>query len=779
MGTSLVSKLVVVVIFGSVVLMGETVHPATAQGASSALSRYPYASEVVGNSATIDWATDRSQSTGSAIWGEVNNGTCAPSNRVTATGVAITVDSTGEYQWSARLTFPGPGTYCYRPQLGSTDLLGSEPSPQLETAAAPGSAFSFAVVGDFGAVGGGSTGEAGVLSQIGSSPASFVVSTGDSDNANGSQTDYGDLSRGNVFPFAYLPKIGNRPIFAAQGNHGFTNNLPYLQNFPAPLAAQTSGGRNLRESYCCISTLSGQATYASSWFAFDWGSARFYVLEAAWADGQGGYQGDFLAHWNGGVAGCGPCGAELAWLKADLAAHTGTALKFAFFHYPLHADSSSQGSDAYLDGAGGLEGLLAANHVSVVFNGHAHIYERNLPQIAGSPMVSYVTGAGGAALGTVSRCSAFDAYAIGSGSSCRAPKPTSASHVYEFLLVTVNGNQVTVTPTDSTGQTFDRQTYTFEPPTQTSDFSLAAAPTSLSVGQGSAGTSTISTAVTNGSAQAVALSATGAPSGTSVSFSPASVSAGQYSTMTVTTSTSTPLGSSTITVTGTGTSATHTVPVDLTVTSVGGGPALVQSAGATESSASTALTGTFPTATGSGHLLVLSASVYTGATNRITSVSDSAGNAWTRIGSYYVSGHYSDGEMWFAANARPVTSVTVHTASAATVSFAVQEYSGIRATSPLGTSTGASNTSALAGSGSTASTVPNSLVVGFAAGHGNVQALTVTSPGLTVLPQRTSTGNAASVVAGYTVAATPGPQSFTARFGTAMYWAAGVAVFVP
>jgi hypothetical protein len=448
-----------------IVAVAGTVHPATAQGASSALTRYPYASEVVGTSATVDWATTRSQSTGSVTWGAVNNGTCTPSNRVPATSVSITVGSTNEYQWSARLIFPGPGSYCYRPQLGTTDLLGSEPSPQLLTAAAPGTPFSFAVIGDFGAPGGGSAGEAGVMSQIGASPASFVVSVGDNEeNGTGSQTDYGDLTRGSVFRPAYLPKIGGRPIFAVQGNHGFTNNLPYLQNFPAPLASTSSGGRNLQESYCCISTLSGSQKYASSWYAFDWGGARFYMLEAAWADGQGGYEGDFLAHWKGAVAGCGPCGAELAWLKADLAAHTGTALKFAFFHYPLHADSSSQGSDTYLTGAGGLEGLLAVNRVDVVFNGHTHIYERNLPQIPGTSMVSYVTGAGGAPLGSVNGCSAFDAYAIGSGSSCHAPKPTSDAHVYEYLLVTVNGNQVTVTPTDSTGQTFDRQTYDFGPP---------------------------------------------------------------------------------------------------------------------------------------------------------------------------------------------------------------------------------------------------------------------------------------------------------------------------
>jgi hypothetical protein len=223
------------------------------------------------------------------------------------------------------------------------------------------------------------------------------------------------------------------------------------------------------------------------------------------------------------------------------------------------------------------------------------------------------------------------------------------------------------------------------------------------------------------------------------------------------------------------------VPVNVTVTAAGtgAGPALVQSAGATESSSSTALTGTFPAATTSGNLLVLSASVYTGATNRVTSVSDTAGNAWTRVGTYYVSGHYSDGEMWYAANAQPVTSVTVHTASAATVSFTMQEYSGISTTSPLATSAGASNTGTIASSGSTASTAPNSLVVGFAAGHGNTQGITVTSPGFTVLPQQTSIGTATSVVAGYAVVPTPGPQSFTATFGTAMYWAAGIAVFSP
>ncbi len=77
---------------------------------------------------------------------------------------------------TAALGFPGPGTYCYRPQLGGTDLLDTDPSPRVTAAAPPGSGFSFAVLGDWGA---GTVAQANVLSLIGASPARFVVTTGD------------------------------------------------------------------------------------------------------------------------------------------------------------------------------------------------------------------------------------------------------------------------------------------------------------------------------------------------------------------------------------------------------------------------------------------------------------------------------------------------------------------------------------------------------------------------------------------------------------------------
>jgi hypothetical protein len=97
------------------------------------------------------------------------------------------------------------------------------------------------------------------------------------------------------------------------------------------------------------------------------------------------------------------------------------------------------------------------------------------------------------------------------------------------------------------------------------DFSISANPTSLTLLQGANGTSTISTAVTNGSAQTVNLTVSGVPTGATATVEPTSITAGGASTLTVNAGTAAP-GTYTLTVTGTGTSATHSVTVGLTVT---------------------------------------------------------------------------------------------------------------------------------------------------------------------------------------------------------------------
>jgi hypothetical protein len=325
-------------------------------------------------------------------------------------------------------------------------------------------------------------------------------------------------------------------------------------------------------------------------------------------------------------------------------------------------------------------------------------------------------------------------------------------------------------------------------PPPINDFSIAASPSSVSVVQGQAVSTTISTAVVSGSTQAVALSASGLPAGTSAVFNPASVSAGAGSTLTLTTSSGTPTGSTSITVTGTGSSATHSTTVSLSVSAPppppppGGGPQLVQAAGAHESTSSTSLSVSLAAPTRQGDLLVLAAGVYAGPTNLITRVSDPAGNAWKKIGAYYVAGHYSDGELWYAANAAPVSSVTVTLASATVMALEVQEFSGVATTNPLDVFAGASNTGTTAASGPATPGAAGELAVGFAGGHGSSQALSVTAGGFTNQAQQNSTNGSAtptSLLAGYKVVSSATAQSFTATFPGAMYWAAGIAFFRP
>src|SRR5581483_701174 len=84
-------------------------------------------------------------------------------------------------------------------------------------------------------------------------------------------------------------------------------------------------------------------------------------------------------------------------------------------------------------------------------------------------------------------------------------------------------------------------------PTSNPDFSISASPSSVSIAQGSLGTSTISTSVVNGFNSAVSLSASGLPTGATASFSPTSIGApgSGSSTMTINVGASTPTGTST------------------------------------------------------------------------------------------------------------------------------------------------------------------------------------------------------------------------------------------
>jgi Ca2+-binding RTX toxin-like protein len=291
--------------------------------------------------------------------------------------------------------------------------------------------------------------------------------TGDTAYPDGSQTNYGDLQQTGpdisaIFGPDFWSVPGRSiPVFNVTGNHGFFAGATQIINWPEQAAATGSAGSYRTDLYPSVAGATG-GRYPSFWYAFDAGPARFYVLTTAWADGNGGtngvYAADAAAHWA-------PDQAEYDWLEHDLQTHPG-GLKFAFWHYPLYADTPGARSDSSLQGGPGtLQGLLDANHVNIAFNGHAHGYQRNAADPAG--LISYVFGNGGADLGPISTCSVFDLYAIGKHAThCGlAPAGLTDDHVFGFAKVTVDGQHVTVTPTDELGRTYDIQTYTFAPVT--------------------------------------------------------------------------------------------------------------------------------------------------------------------------------------------------------------------------------------------------------------------------------------------------------------------------
>ncbi|MEP6758405.1 MAG: metallophosphoesterase family protein [Actinomycetota bacterium] len=443
----------------------------TAASYSSSLRRYPYLTDLVSTNVTINWATTTSASTGSVRYGRSGVESCT-AHTVTATQTSITVGSTTEYQWKAQLSgLSTDSAYCYRVYGGTTDLLGSDASPIFRSQVSSGSnaSYSFAVFGDWGVVdgGGNNADQARLMSQIAASGARFAVTSGDTAYDSGSQKNYGDLvqkgtATSSIFGPSFWTVAGDSiAMFNTQGNHGL-NSVP-LVNWPQDRAVAGSNGRYQMDTYCCSNGTSSRS-YPSEWYAFDAGRARFYVLDAAWSNSNVGdtdlYENDYDAHWTSSRA-------EYQWLANDLASNPRT-VSFAFLHFPLYADNANEGSDPWLAGSSHLEGLLAKYGVDIVFNGHAHIYERNRASATGMP-VSYVTGGGGGKLAPVNRCSSIDQYAIGwsysastHGSACgTAPRPSTIDRVFHFLLVTVNGTQVTVTPTDELGRTFDVQSYSF------------------------------------------------------------------------------------------------------------------------------------------------------------------------------------------------------------------------------------------------------------------------------------------------------------------------------
>jgi hypothetical protein len=102
-------------------------------------------------------------------------------------------------------------------------------------------------------------------------------------------------------------------------------------------------------------------------------------------------------------------------------------------------------------------------------------------------------------------------------------------------------------------------------------FSLSSSASSMTVGQGGTGSSTITSTLSGSFNSSIALSASGLPAGTTAALSPSSIAApgSGSSTLTISVDSSTPVGTYGVIVTGTGGGQTHSTSFNLTVTTGG------------------------------------------------------------------------------------------------------------------------------------------------------------------------------------------------------------------
>jgi len=420
-------------------LLLSAVTPATnAAGTTPVLARYPYLTDLTSSSVAVTWATTSLDSSpGVVTFGAV--GSNCTDSIASATKAPSTYTAFGEttpyYQHSVQLTNLVPSTaYCYRVYSGTTTpgtpLLG-EPQqfPTTFTTLPPvGSAasFSFNVLGDWGETSLTNNSPLGTYNgyqdalesqlaasaRLASNPATFAVSTGDIAYSGGTPSNYGDLNhpgdglggaaeQSNVFDARYWAKVGGSlPLFATTGNHGRNNT--FFSTWPTPTNVQASAGAyGTTVPYPSVDGLPA-GNYPSDWYAFTVANVRFYILDADWTDlSQASsptlgtacrngtcptYQADRDEHWQ-------QTSSEYQWLSHDLqgdvSARGASALRMAFFHYPLRVDQNNYTTqqDVYLQNsaanptgaASSLEALLSASHVNLAFNGHAHLYQRNVP----------------------------------------------------------------------------------------------------------------------------------------------------------------------------------------------------------------------------------------------------------------------------------------------------------------------------------------------------------------------------------------------------------------
>jgi hypothetical protein len=190
----------------------------------------------------------------------------------------------------------------------------------------------------------------------------------------------------------YAPVLAARPMFPTSGNHDY----------------ETADAAPYRQVF--VLPENGGDGGVERWYSYDWGNVHLVALDTERT---------------------GPI--QAAWLEADLAANK-LPWTIVYGHKPPHS-SGEHGDDPAFNQY--FVPILKAHHVQLVLSGHDHDYERFKP-IDGITYI--VTGGGGRGVRDLNTREAGSAF---------------AEAVINCLVVTVEGDTLTVHAIDGTGREFD------------------------------------------------------------------------------------------------------------------------------------------------------------------------------------------------------------------------------------------------------------------------------------------------------------------------------------
>jgi hypothetical protein len=248
------------------------------------------------------------------------------------------------------------------------------------------------------------------------------------------------------------------------------------------------------------------------------------------------------------------------------------------------------------------------------------------------------------------------------------------------------------------------------------NFTLSSSPASSTAVPGSQATSTITSTLSNGFNNSIALSASGMPAGTTVVFNPSTIAApgAGNSTMTITVGSGTPLGTYPITVIGIGAGIQQTTTVTLTVAK--SFINYVQGNYADPQSSPSSVNVTYTAVQTAGDLNVVVVG-WNDSTATVSSVTDTAGNVYTRVvGPTVVSGVESQ-SIYYAKNIAGATMgsnvVTVtFSGAAAFPDIRVLEYGGADPVNPVDVTAASTGNSSSSTSGAVSTTNATDLLFG-------------------------------------------------------------------